>query len=670
MDKPLRILMIVHAHWMREVGVARIPLELAEEFRKLGYIVEKFSYEDAFPNPQSRFEELTCNFQARAEEFVKQNAHRFDVIDACEADLPFSKRRLGFNGLLVARSSGLRHFYEEAEEIYGLRKTKVSIKAMIRQFISYPFYRRWHNYSVPSLKESDLIILYNYDELNYVSNVMDMGSKSVIISLGLSDSRRDAFAQAIRPAHERLKNKEVAFIGCWSARKGSWDWPDIIKRVKSRIPQARFKFLGTGFKEKEVLKDLHLTAGEGVKIIPHFRSEELPGLLAESTVGAFPSYIEGFGFAVLEKLACGLPVVSYDVPGVREMMRHFDNPMMVKPGDIADFADRLVNLLSLDDESYSHLSQRCVEISQKFAWPEIAAQTIKTYSEFLKKKSEIRISVALITYNRPESLRRCLKSLRAQNAQPWEVVISDDSDANLASEIEKIAKEWSCVYIRGPRRGIYANCNHAALACRGTHIRFMNDDHAFPEGHMEQCLQAVYSDPCSIWTTGEVGFVDGRYYARIETAGQLSASGWPGPFKDKNDNWAISTGSNIFPRKVFDRGYRLVEDYSCGPIYLEFGAFLYYHGFRSRCIDGAFVEHYADEAAITRFCVEKDFLESALYNSLCYNLYFRPNFLLALRYICSFLIRSHFSWHLVSSLPGIIYRVMQRWSRKKADNEY
>ncbi|MFM6022178.1 MAG: glycosyltransferase family 2 protein, partial [Dolichospermum sp.] len=42
--------------------------------------------------------------------------------------------------------------------------------------------------------------------------------------------------------------------------------------------------------------------------------------------------------------------------------------------------------------------------------------------------SNILLSIALVTRNRPESLERCLKSLRSQNVQPFEVVISDDSD--------------------------------------------------------------------------------------------------------------------------------------------------------------------------------------------------------------------------------------------------
>src|SRR5271154_1682031 len=110
------------------------------------------------------------------------------------------------------------------------------------------------------------------------------------------------------------------------------------------------------------------------------------------------------------------------------------------------------------------------------------------------------ISIALLTRNRPESLRRCLASVRSQDAQPFEIVISDDSDDPSAAEA--IAKEFEASHVAGPHRGLYANRNAAAAACRGTHIRTMDDDHTLPPGHLRICLEAVTRDPQALWTCG------------------------------------------------------------------------------------------------------------------------------------------------------------------------
>src|SRR5260221_14186281 len=105
-----------------------------------------------------------------------------------------------------------------------------------------------------------------------------------------------------------------------------------------------------------------------------------------------------------------------------------------------------------------------------------------------------QLSVALVTRNRPASLERSLTSLWAQEDRPFEVIISDDSDAEIAPVIQRIAGTFGCTYLRGPRRGLYANRNFVVLSCRGTHIRTMDDDHILPPEHLSKCLAAVQTD--------------------------------------------------------------------------------------------------------------------------------------------------------------------------------
>ena len=97
---------------------------------------------------------------------------------------------------------------------------------------------------------------------------------------------------------------------------------------------------------------------------------------------------------------------------------------------------------------------------------------------------QVSVSVALVTRNRPRSLERCLESWRRQTVAPDEIVVSDDSDVETAAETEQIALRYGCRYIRGPRRGLYANRNHVSLACRGTHIVSADDDHTHPADYL------------------------------------------------------------------------------------------------------------------------------------------------------------------------------------------
>ncbi|NEO43481.1 MAG: glycosyltransferase family 2 protein [Moorea sp. SIO4A3] len=237
---------------------------------------------------------------------------------------------------------------------------------------------------------------------------------------------------------------------------------------------------------------------------------------------------------------------------------------------------------------------------------------------------DITISVALVTRNRPESLNRCLMSLRSQSIQPFEVVVSDDSDPEFAAETELIVKRWNCQYISGPRRGLYANRNHAALACKGTHIRTMDDDHEFPEKHFEQCMLAIKSDPEAIWIIGEYLPTEKVGQQPHPCPGQLHPRGFSVKPKNTQNCWAISDGASIYPKVIFDSGIRYAEYFKFGYSYLEFGSRLYWLGYSLRHLESTYIIHYYDK---NNRSVMSDIinLSSCFYAILCHSFIYQNN---------------------------------------------
>lgn len=393
----MRILMVIHTHWTRDLGGPRAQLELGEELAARGDHVEKFSYEDAFPQGAPArpgtagrlldFLRANRSFAARAREHVRAHGHRFDVIDANQTDLPFPKRDLGFRGLLVARSVGLIPAYEEFERWARQRwpepvSTQELARELAHRALTWPGYQRRLRDVERSFRHADLINVSNQDDLAAVSGKMGYGGKVVFFPFGLSEARREAFRQARAGAGERLAACTVAFIGAWNPRKGSRDWPEIVHRTRERVPGARFLFLGTGQGREYVLRGFRPEDRTAVEVIPRYGSEELPGLLARATVGAFPGYLEGFGFSVLEKLAAGLPTIAYDAPGARE-----SRPAMVPPGDTAAFAGRLAEILTLTPERYEAASDDALATAARLSWREIAEGTRDIY---MRRLEEVR----------------------------------------------------------------------------------------------------------------------------------------------------------------------------------------------------------------------------------------------------------------------------------------
>jgi glycosyltransferase involved in cell wall biosynthesis len=370
--------MVMHMPWNRNLGGPRVQIELADEFAARGHAVEKFDYFDAFPRGRSRIGSLLAPraFCARARDHVRRNASHFDVIDAHHGNLPFTKRELDFGGVVAARTGGFFPFYREFER-YSKRRWPGRARGKLlarplrwwESFRIAPIYRR-------SLEAADLIFLQNHDEYQYVKDFWGLSRKSLVLPCGLSSERAEALAAVRRPTSAR---PEIVFIGYWSLRKGSGDWAAIIARIRAQMPAIRCAFLGTAFTSEHVLRDLGLHSAEGIRVVPSYDYAELPGLLSTPTVGAFPSYIEGFGLGVLEMLAAGLPTVAYDVPGPREMLQRLDPSLLVPAGNPVALADRVVELLTSSEDELTDLSRRCIATAGEFRLRTIAETTLDEY---------------------------------------------------------------------------------------------------------------------------------------------------------------------------------------------------------------------------------------------------------------------------------------------------
>lgn len=423
--KPLRILVVVSFPWDARLGAPQVWMELAAQWRATENIVEKYSLSDAFPDGAGSGPKFLINqirFAYRAAAFVRKNAHRFDVIDAFIGALPFSKTQLGFRGLVVARSVGLHRFYDAFEKGVAARwpqRPRGGFRGRI-------FYRstRWRllHASEKSLRVADLINVPNTEEAIYLRKEIRPPERVIVHPYGLTEARRAALSKAAILVEARLKEQRVCFVGMWSARKGAYDWARLIEAIRAQIPNARFTFLGTMVEPATILADLG-GAGEALKFISAYDPDELPALLASQTVGAFPSYVEGFGLAVLEQLAAGIPTVAYDAAGPRDILGDELNGMLVPVGDVDAFADGIIAVLRMDSARYRELAEVSRARAAQFSWPSVAAATLDSYRASLASLPPPSIMfVQPFTLTTAGGGARILRALLTDSPIPFTVV--------------------------------------------------------------------------------------------------------------------------------------------------------------------------------------------------------------------------------------------------------
>ncbi len=395
-SQSLKVLMILHTPWTRNLGTSRVSVEVAEEFERIGLAVDKFDLNDALPRRSYLNTIFAMSYFARrARQHVRKHGHKYDVIQAEQGSLPYSKQDLNFQGLLVARSNGLVHFHEKWE-----RENERPPRNPLRKLASLA-----HNAETVtrSFNMADAVILINQDEYNYTARELGFGDKAYLFHNGLSRERMAAFAAQRTPPAQRLQNQQVVFIGHWNRRKGAEDLPRILRQMRQTRPQTRFLLLGTGHHSPEAVRAGFAPADRAyVKVVPEYDSDELPGLLSDASVGVFPSYMEGFGIGVLEMLAAGIPTLAYDVPGPREMLARFTPPLLVKAGDTDCMAQRLLALLAQPYETYAALSNQSCDVAAQFQWQHTAAAMVAMYRERLAGLKSGETPSARFSGNRQE----------------------------------------------------------------------------------------------------------------------------------------------------------------------------------------------------------------------------------------------------------------------------
>lgn len=187
---------------------------------------------------------------------------------------------------------------------------------------------------------------------------------------------------------ERNK-KQILFLGEIGKRKGCFDIPQVLEKVGLKEKNAFFVFAGDGKAEdvqqiKDSLKERGLS--EHVRFAGWIRGKEKEELLKESQIFFFPSYHEGMPMAVLEAMAYGMAILTTDVGGIPKLITDGEDGYLCRPGDIAQMAERLDELLT-DAEKVERFGRNAKDKARKYYSREShIGRLLQIYNEIAEKK--------------------------------------------------------------------------------------------------------------------------------------------------------------------------------------------------------------------------------------------------------------------------------------------
>jgi glycosyltransferase involved in cell wall biosynthesis len=174
----------------------------------------------------------------------------------------------------------------------------------------------------------------------------------------------------------------ILCVGIYKPRKNHEGLLRAFRRLRENACRAQLVIAGPMAEGDPVLRRLAIELGVAEHIVfTGFVDEpDLQALYSAATVYACPSFYEGFGFTVLEAMACGTPVVCSSATSLPEVAG--TAALYSDPHDPEQMASQLHRVFSNAALRNSLIEQGRQNL-QRFNWADTARQTLAVYDHAL-----------------------------------------------------------------------------------------------------------------------------------------------------------------------------------------------------------------------------------------------------------------------------------------------
>ncbi len=219
--------------------------------------------------------------------------------------------------------------------------------------------------AVSESTKTDLIEYYRIDPANIA-----------VVHSGTTMSRPDGETLLRFKKTHNIPERFILHVGTLEPRKNIIGLVRAFNILKSQTGYEDVELLLTGkdgWKFKDIYTEINKSGHKShIRLIGHV-TEDLASYYSLASVCVCPSFFEGFGFPVLEAMACQTPViasVNSSLPEVAE-----DAALFVNPYDIHEIAEALEIVLS-EPVIHAKMAKQGLSQAKKFTWERTARQTL------------------------------------------------------------------------------------------------------------------------------------------------------------------------------------------------------------------------------------------------------------------------------------------------------
>ncbi len=193
-------------------------------------------------------------------------------------------------------------------------------------------------------------------------------------------------AMFIGDKHSDISEKRVIAVGRLDYQKGfdrlinAWE----VVQQKGQFEDWRLDIFGQG-KWKEILQQMIVSKGLQDTAFINAPTKNIGMEYTHSAMLVMSSNYEGFPMVMIEAMACGLPVVSFDYQcGPKDIIQDGENGLLVRNGDIEGLAEAMTRIMT-DEALRRRMSENAKNVIARFSEENVMTRWINLFTELKNK---------------------------------------------------------------------------------------------------------------------------------------------------------------------------------------------------------------------------------------------------------------------------------------------